>query len=175
MDVVRSNIKKLNGTVELESRAGLGTTVRMRVPLTMAILPVLMVEAGPEVYALPLRSVQETLRVSPSQIHLIKGREVLCLTSRSIPLLRLGSLLGTDGGNGEGKAVVIGVGDQRVALLVDKLIGQESTVIKAMNEFLKSSAIIAGATIGGDGRIRLVLDPAGLIDAAIAKEARQAS
>lgn len=178
MDVVRSNVKKLNGAVELESRLGMGTTVRLRLPLTMAILPVLLVEANDETYALPLRSVQGTLRVAASQIHSIEGQEVLCLEDRSIPLLRLAELLDTPSvGRSEvhGKAVVIAIGDVSAALLVDKLIGQESTVIKAMGDFLKDTPIIAGATIGGDGRVRLVLDPAALIDEAKSTDVKRAS
>jgi two-component system chemotaxis sensor kinase CheA len=178
MDVVRSNVKKLNGTVELESKPGKGTTIRIRVPLTMAILPVLLVEASEEVYALPLRSVQETLRVTASQIHSIERQEVLCLADRSIPLLRLSEVLDSpseEGPHRGGKAVVIAIGDTRIALLVDKLIGQESTVIKAMGDFLKDSPTIAGATISGDGRVRLVLDPASLINTAISLETTRAS
>jgi two-component system chemotaxis sensor kinase CheA len=122
--------------------------------------------------------VQETLRVSASQIHSIEGQEVLCLPDRSIPLLRLSELLDAPDAHRSDlyrKAVVIAIGDLSAALLVDKLIGQESTVIKAMGNFLKDSSTIAGATIGGDGRVRLVLDPAALIDEAISSEAKRAS
>jgi two-component system chemotaxis sensor kinase CheA len=134
---------------------------------------VLLVGAGDETFALPLRSVQETLRVTPKQIHAIENREVLCLPDRNIPLLRLSKLLNhsvTPASEDSRKAVVVAVGDTRAALLVDKLIGQESTVIKALGNLLKDSPTIAGATIGGDGRVRLLLDPAALLDAAIAME-----
>lgn len=169
MDVVRSNIKKLNGTVEIDSTVGTGTTVRLRVPLTMAILPVLLVAVAEEIYAIPLRSVVETLRIRPSQIHCIEGREVLCLKDRSIPLLRLGGLFdipGADHGRDLHRAVVLSIGESRIALLVDQLIGQESTVIKSLGDFLHDCPTIAGATISGDGRVRLVLDPAALLGAA---------
>lgn len=166
MDVVRSNVKKLNGTVNLESSAGRGTTIQLRVPLTMAILPVLMVEVAEEIYGLPLRSVLETVRISESQIHSVEGQEVLCLPDKSIPLVRLGDIFGVPG-DGESrrsqKAVVLAIGEQRIAILVDRLVGQESTVIKSMGDFLHECPNIAGATISGDGRVRLVVDPGSLV------------
>ena len=165
MDVVRSNVKRLNGTVDLESEAGKGTTITLRAPLTMAILPVLVVEVGEEAYALPLRSVQETVRVQTKQLHRVEGREVLCLGERTLPVLRLGELFGVVGGEKhDARAVVMVVGDKNVALLVDKLLGQESTVIKSMGGLLQECSTIAGATIGGDGRVRLVLDPGSLVE-----------
>jgi two-component system chemotaxis sensor kinase CheA len=167
MDVVRSNVKRLNGTIEIASTAGSGTSIHLRVPLTMAILPVLLVEVSDEVYALPLRSVQETLRVAASQIHRIEGREVLCLPDISMPLLRLSEILNVSRTCPESlvqRAVVLAIGELRIALLVDRLIGQESTVIKSMGDFLHHCPSIAGATISGDGRVRLVLDPRTLIE-----------
>lgn len=169
MDVVRSNVKRLNGTVELESIPGKSTAVTIRAPLTMAILPVLLVEVGAEAYALPLRSVQETLRVSEENIHRVEGREVLCLGDRTLSVIRLAKLFDV-GGRSETKpssrAVVLAVGETRVALVVDKLLGQESTVIKSMGDLVRECPVIAGATIGGNGRVRLVLDPASLVAAA---------
>lgn len=164
MDVVRSNIKRLNGTVSLDSIPGKGTTITIRAPLTMAILPVLLVEVGGEAYALPLRSVQETVRVEKDRLHLVEGREVLCLGERTLPVLRLGDLFGVkEGRKTNARAVVLSLGEKKIALLVDRLLGQESTVIKSMGGLLHDCSTIAGATIGGDGRVRLVLDPASLI------------
>ena len=164
MDVVRSNIKRLNGTVDLDSVQGKGTTITIRAPLTMAILPVLLVQVGGEVYALPLRSVQETVRVESDKVHLVEGKEVLCLGDRTLPVLRLGDLFAVEGRSRENlRAVVLALGEKRIALLVDRLLGQESTVIKSMGGLLQECSTIAGATIGGDGRVRLVLDPASLI------------
>jgi two-component system, chemotaxis family, sensor kinase CheA len=165
MDVVRSNLRKLNGAVELDSEIGRGTEVRLRLPLTLAILPVLLVEVHQEVYALPLRAVVETVRISANEVHQVEASEVLQLRGRTIPLLRLGEMLGTAGqdeGCGQ-KAVILGIGNQRIALLVDKFLGQESTVVKPLSAYLHGSAHLAGATISGDGRVRLVLDPAGLL------------
>jgi two-component system chemotaxis sensor kinase CheA len=175
MDVVRSNIKKLNGTVELESNPGHGTTVRLRVPLTMAILPVLMVEVSQEVYALPLRSVAETVRVTPAQVHTIEGGEVLSLSDRTLPLVRLADVFrisSRNDGNHSQKAVILTVADHHVAVLVDRLLGQESTVIKSMGTFLRDSPNVAGATIGGDGRVRLVLNPASLLGSTLQPESQ---
>lgn len=168
MDVVRSNLKRLNGTVDLDSNLGVGTTVRLRLPLTLAILPVLLVEVAREVYGLPLRSVVETARIASTEIHWVEGCEVLRLRGETLPLLRLGRMFeakSTDKDPGD-KVVVLGIGEQRVAVLVDHLVGQESTVIKPLSSFLTHSASLAGATISGDGRVRLVLDPAGLLSSA---------
>jgi two-component system chemotaxis sensor kinase CheA len=165
MDVVRSNLQKLNGVVDLESEVGQGTTFRLRVPLTLAILPVLLVEVSEEIYALPLRSVLETVRIRSSEIHRVEGCEVLQLRGETVALLRLGEIFGLPKGHREGaqKVVILGIGRRRVALLVDQLIGQESTVIKTLGAYLHGSVQLAGATISGDGRVRLVLDPAGLL------------
>ena len=169
MDVVRSNLKKMNGTIDLESHLGQGTTVRLRLPLTLAILPVLLVEVGDETYALPLRSVIETARIESKEVHRLEGREVLCLRGETLPLLRLGKMFeneASQGAQAADKAVILGVGERRVALLVDHLIGQESTVVKPLGSYLHNCSSLAGATISGDGRVRLVLDPSGLLSSA---------
>ena len=166
MDVVRSNLKKLSGTVQLDSVVGRGTTVYLRLPLTLAILPVLLVQVRDEVYALPLRSVLETARIRPEEVHSVEGRDVLRLRGATLPLLRLHQVFEVPASGATQPAlrvVVLGIGEHRVALLVDQLIGQESTVIKPLTAFLHHSASLAGATISGDGRVRLVLDPAGLL------------
>ncbi len=181
MDVVRSNLKRLNGTIDLDCRLGEGTTIRLRLPLTLAILPVLLVRVGEEVYGLPLRSVIETARIQASEVHLLEGCEVLRLRGETLPLIRLGRVFEATKANGKkavdekdatDKVVVLGVGEKRVAVLVDHLVGQESTVIKPLGSFLHSSTSLAGATISGDGRVRLVLDPAGLLLSAVNAESR---
>lgn len=170
MDVVRSNLKRMNGTIELDSRLGGGTTIRLRLPLTLAILPVLLVQVADEIYGLPLRSVVETTQVQDDELHQVEGSEVLRLRGKTLPLLRLAHMFATkltsDGDIGQ-KVVILAVGDKRVALLVDQLIGQESTVIKPLGSYLHNCPSIAGATISGDGRVRLVLDPAGLLASAL--------
>lgn len=175
MDVVRTNLKKLNGSVGIESRLGEGTTVNLRLPLTLAILPVLLVQVAEEVYALPLRAVVETAQINPKHAHRVEGNEVLCLRGETLPLLRLEQLFpvraggqpaksASEAGEAGQKVVILGVGERRIALLVDQLLGQESTVIKPLGGYLHGCSSLAGATIGGDGRVRLVLDPAGLLE-----------
>jgi two-component system chemotaxis sensor kinase CheA len=166
MDVVRSNLKRMNGAIELDSQAGRGTTVLLRLPLTLAILPVLLVQIADEIYALPLRSVLETAQILPQEVHLVEGNEVLRLRGQTLPLLRLGRMFATKPRDGEPsaqKVVVLAIGEKRVAVLVDHLVGQESTVIKPLGSYLHNCRSVAGATISGDGRVRLVLDPAGLL------------
>ena len=166
MDVVRSNLKKLNGTIDLDSKLGVGTTVLLKLPLTLAILPVLLVRVAEETYALPLRTVLETASIQLGEIHSIEGREVLQLRNETVPLLRLAEIIDArlDSRKDAGRRVVVlGIGDKKIALLVDELVGQESTVVKPLGSYLQGCATIAGATISGDGRVRLVLDPAALI------------
>jgi two-component system, chemotaxis family, sensor kinase CheA len=177
MDVVRSNLKKLNGSVEIDSHPGTGTTVLLRLPLTLAILPVLLVQVAEEIYALPLRSVVETAQVNLQHVHVVEGCEVLCLRHETLPLMRLAELFGADSSSQmhiraldvaaaqTRKVVILGIAEKRVALLVDHLLGQEATVVKPLGSYLHRCASLAGATISGDGRVRLVLDPAGLLAA----------
>jgi two-component system chemotaxis sensor kinase CheA len=166
MDVVRTNLKRLNGTIELDTQPGRGTTVMLRLPLTLAILPVLLVRVAEEIYALPLRSVLETAHVTDDQMHLVEGRQVLQRRGETLPLIRLARMCGTEyksGKTASNRVVILGIGEKRVAVLVDELVGQESTVIKPLGNYLHQCATVAGATISGDGRVRLVLDPAGLV------------
>ncbi len=169
MDVVRSNLKRMNGTIEIDSRLGKGTTIRLRLPLTLAILPVLLVQVADEIYALPLRSVVETTHVQDDELHRVEGMEVLRLRGKTLPILRLAQMFATKLGKVEPdgqKVVILSVGEQQVALLVDHLVGQESTVVKPLGSYLHNCSSIAGATISGDGRVRLVLDPGGLLASA---------
>lgn len=163
MDVVRTNLRRLNGNVEIESTIGQGTTITLKVPLTMAILPVLLVQVSDEVYAIPLRSVLETVRMSQSSVHCVEGSEVLVLRDRTVPLLRLSQMIGARRAQQASHAVILSINDVRIALAVEGLIGQESTVIKPLSAMLRDSHYVAGATITGDGRVRLVLDPNNLL------------
>ena len=185
MDVVHTNLKKLSGSIDIDSQPGVGTNVHLRLPLTLAILPVLMVRVEEETYALPLRSVVETAQVNPRNIHRVEGCEVLCLRGETLPLIRLGQLFQSDssaalpksdGGHAR-KVVILGVAEKRAALLVDELLGQESTVVKPLGNYMHRCSSLAGATISGNGRVRLVLDPAGLLTAtqSIAPALRKAS
>jgi two-component system chemotaxis sensor kinase CheA len=163
MDVVRTNLRRLNGSVEIESAIGQGTLITLKVPLTMAILPVLLVQVSDEVYAIPLRSVLETVRMDHAAVHRVEGSEVLVLRDRTVPLLRLAEMIGATCVHQADRAVILSINDVRIALAVEGLIGQESTVIKPLSALLRDSPYVAGATITGDGRVRLVLDPNNLI------------
>jgi len=150
---------------------------------------VLLVQVAEETYALPLRSVVETAQVNLQHVHVMEGSEVLCLRNETLPLVRLAELFQTDqrgpscntGSSASGgqtrKVVILGVADQRVALLVDHLIGQEATRVKPLGTYLHRCSSLAGATISGDGRVRLVLDCAGLLAASqgITSSVRKAS
>jgi len=187
LDVVRSNLKKLNGSIEIDSRPGTGTTMLLRLPLTLAILPVLLVGVADELYALPLRCVVETGRFQPEQIHLVDGSEVLYFRGETLPLMRLAVLFHSGGATGQQtasdsnaiahKIVILAIAEKRVALLVDRLLGQEATVVKSLGTHLQHCSGFAGATIGGDGRVRLVLDPDGLLESSLGgpPSARKAS
>ena len=165
MDVVRSNLKRINGSVELHSRVGQGTSVVMHLPLTLAVVPVLLVQAADEVFALPLRAIVETARVANGSLHLVDGSEVVCLRGEMLPLLRLRSFcpVRCEQPAPEEKIVVMAVAEKKIALLVDRLVGQESTVIKPLGSYLQHCSGIAGATVSGDGRVRLMLDPGELL------------
>ncbi|HZU42257.1 MAG TPA: chemotaxis protein CheA [Terriglobales bacterium] len=176
MDVVRSNLKKLNGTIEIENHPGQGVTVLLRVPLTLATLPVLLVQVGNETYALPLRSVVHTLRVDARDIHLVQRQEILRMEGGTLPLLRLRTLVAVPGSDSGGAqhAVILAAAERRFALIVDRLLGEESTVMKPLGSYLRQCGSVTGATISGDGRIRLVLNPAGLAGIAETRIAEQA-
>lgn len=166
MDVVRSNLKKLNGFVEMESEKGRGSRFTLKLPLTLAILPVLMVEAGGEVYGVPLRSVVETLRITPADIHCVNGLEALRLRDKVIAVQRLDRLFAcpeSDKSAEQLKVVVLAVADRRIGIVVDQLLGQEQTVIKPLGTILHHVPGVSGASISGDGSIRLVIDPAALV------------
>ena len=174
MDVVRTNLKKLNGTVELESALGRGTTVTLKLPLTLAILPVLLVKVSGETYALPLRSVSEILRVEPRMVHRGEVGEVLYVRDRIIPLGRAREVLNEPrapaNGDGRLRIVVLTIGEKQLGLVVDDFLGQEETVIKPLGSRLGHVPGIAGGTITGAGNVRLILDPAGIAEIVAARE-----
>jgi len=169
MDVVRSNLEKVNGVVEIESVKGEGTLVRMKLPLTLAILPVLLVEVRTETYALPLRSVQEIVRVPRSQVHCLGGAQMFRLRDRVIPLQdlsRLFHLSGPEPSTADLTVVILGAAEKRAGVVVDRLLGQEETVVKPLGGYLGHLPGLSGATISGDGQVRLILDPAALLETA---------
>jgi two-component system chemotaxis sensor kinase CheA len=168
MDVVRTNIRKLNGIIDLQSEYGVGTEVILKLPLTLAIMQSLMVKCGPEIFAIPLASVIETLRIVKDQIKAVDQKDVICHRDSVIPLFYLDRLMETDynsdTGQGQYYVVLIGVAEKRYGLVVDKLLGQEEVVIKSLGEFLGNIEGIAGGTITGDGRVRLIIDCGSVAD-----------
>lgn len=167
MDVVRTNIRKLNGIIELRSEVGAGSEIILKLPLTLAIIQSLLVEVEHEVYSIPLAAVLETLKVDNSSFHYIGGQEVLKLRESVLPLLRLQRVFGVterSEKSSQSYIVVIGVAEKRIGLIVTRLLGQQEVAIKSLGKYLAKAPGIAGSTIMGDGRVALIIDPAGIIE-----------
>ena len=163
MDAVRNKIEALGGLLELESKAGQGTKVKIRLPLTLAIIQALLVRICEETYAIPLGSIDSTINIMPEDIRTIQQQEVILLRGQIIPLVRLGRKLGVVGSGDfdpeqELFVVIVQSGDHRIGLLVDALVGQQEIVIKSLGKLLTGIKQIAGATILGDGQVVLILD-----------------
>ena len=167
MDVVRTNIEKLNGIITIDSKINEGSTFFLKLPLTLAIIQALLVEVAGETFAIPLASVVETVRITNEEIHSFEGREVLKLRDRVLSLVRLDEAFALDElEQDEIYVVVVALAEKQLGFIVDKLIGQEEIVIKSLGEYLGGNPGIAGATITGDGRVRLILDVSGVIEVA---------
>jgi two-component system chemotaxis sensor kinase CheA len=167
LDVVLKSIEKLNGLVEAESLPGAGTKFTIQLPLTLAIISALMVEVSGETYAVPLGSVVESIKLRPLEITRINGHDTLRLRDRIVPLLHLARAFGLGPERpGEGAfVVVLGRGDKRLGLVVERLLGQQEIVIKALDPVVSGAAFaVAGATILGNGRVVLILDVAALFE-----------
>jgi two-component system chemotaxis sensor kinase CheA len=167
LDVVLKSIEKLNGLVEAESLPGAGTKFTIQLPLTLAIIAALMVEVGGETYAVPLGSVVESIRFRPLDIVRINGHDTLRLRDRIVPLLHLARAFGIGPGSTQEGAfvVVLGRGEKRLGLVVERLLGQQEIVIKALDPVVSGAAFaVAGATILGNGRVVLILDVAALFE-----------
>jgi two-component system chemotaxis sensor kinase CheA len=167
MDVVKTNIKKLNGLIEIKSEKGQGSEFILRLPLTLAIIQSLLVDVEGEVYSIPLSSVLESLRVDQRQFHLIGNREILKLRDMVLPLIRLESIFGVERRSEQDNfcyVVVVGTAEKRMGLVVSRLVGQQEVAIKSLGKYLANIPGIAGSTILGDGRVALIIDPVGLVD-----------
>ena len=162
MDVVKTKITQLNGTINIDSEMGKGTSIRIKVPLTLAIMPTLMVMLKDQAFAFPLVSVNEIFHLDLTQTNIVDGQEVVVVREKPIPLFHLKRWLikGEEFAKADESAhvVVVSVGTKRVGFVVDQLIGQEEVVIKPLGKMLHGTAGMAGATITGDGRIALILD-----------------
>ncbi|WP_353686561.1 chemotaxis protein CheA [Thermodesulfovibrio sp. 3462-1] len=160
MDVVKSNVAKLNGYVEIFTEKDKGTTFRISLPLTLAIIQAMMVQVGQEVYAIPQSMIEETLRVDINEIKEVTGQKVLTVRNRVLPLFMLNEILGAFGSaeNQRKYVLVASVGDKRFCISVDSVLGQEEIVIKTINGVDSEECGIMGATITGDGKVVLILD-----------------
>jgi two-component system, chemotaxis family, sensor kinase CheA len=171
MDVVKANVEKINGSVEVETRKGSGTTFTIRLPLTLAIVQALLVRVAGGIYALPIHSVTETLRIEQNQIHQVNHREAIVLRERVLPLVNLRHVfaLGEDEPvNFEGRLVVaVHTANRQVGLIVDGLVGEQEIVIKPLGQLVGDVAGVSGAAILGDGSVALIVDVAALIAQAI--------
>ncbi len=175
MDIVRTNIEKVNGTVSVRTELGIGTTFTIRLPLTLAIIRALLVRVGEAVFTVPLISVQETLRIRSDTIHTVQGREVVTVRERTLPLVRLADLFSRRGrsaerDDGEWSYVVsVRTGRADLGLVVDGLVGEQEVVIKSIDTTFGDSEGIAGATILGDGSVSMIVDVPQVVDGLAAK------
>ncbi|MDX1490448.1 MAG: chemotaxis protein CheA [Pseudohongiellaceae bacterium] len=166
MDVVKTKITQLNGSIYIQSRPGKGSRIEIKVPLTLAIMPTLMVMVGEQAFALPLVSVNEIFHLDLKRTNIVDGQQVVTVRDKSLPLFHLKRWLISPQRNeeqGQAHVVIVTVGTQRIGFVVDHLIGQEEVVIKPLGKMLHGTAGMAGATITGDGRIALILDVPGLL------------
>ena len=167
MDVVKTSITKLNGSLHIVSERGVGTTLEIKVPLTLAILPTLMVSVGGQSFALPLTSVNEIFHLDLSQVKVVDGQTTIVIREKAIALFYLQDWLIRDPSKirrpSHGHVVIVQVGQQQIAFVVDGLIGQEEVVIKPLDELLKGTPGMAGATITSDGGIALIIDVPNLL------------
>jgi len=170
MDVVKTNIARLGGAVDLSSAHGIGTKFTITLPITLAIVGALIVRVAGRTYALPLSAVQEAVRLDPRAVHLVEGREVLSLRGASLTLCRLAQHFahGEGDAGARGYVVVAQIGQRRVGFVVDQLLGQQDIVIKPLGASLRAVPGFAGATDLGDQRVALVLDVGRLIDEVLA-------
>jgi two-component system chemotaxis sensor kinase CheA len=166
MDVVQSVLQRLKGTVDVDSRPGLGTTFRLRLPLTLAIIKALLFRVEQRLYAIPLNAVVEIARSVESEVHQVDHYEVLTLRNEVLPLVRLGRpvAFGSEATAKKLFVLVITVAERKFGLIVDSLEGEEELVIKALDDHAISTDLVSGASIMGDGRVVLILNLAAVIE-----------
>ncbi len=170
MDVVKKNIEKLNGTMEIDSTPGVKTQMRIKIPLTLAIIQALMVRVGMDLYTIPLSAVEETLRISETETSVMEGVEVIHMRDKTMPIFRLSDMFGiTPDQQDDDRAyvVIVSTGMQQIGLVVDELMGQEEVVIKPRVDYLQEKSGFSGATIIRDGKISLILDVYELVNMTI--------
>ncbi|MCU0316616.1 MAG: chemotaxis protein CheA [Fimbriimonadaceae bacterium] len=168
MDIVRSNIQKLGGIIDLETFPGEGTRFLLRLPLTLAIIRGLLVKVSDQVFVLPLTTVVETLLVEPGSIQRVNKREVIVIRGMTTPLLRMREIFASPSGDpaqsdDHNYVVIVGLAEKRVGLVVDALVGEHEVVIKSLSRFCGDVQGVSGATILGDGNVALIVDVNGVI------------
>jgi two-component system chemotaxis sensor kinase CheA len=168
MDVVKTNVEELRGTVEVKSKEGEGTLIRIKLPLTLAIIEGMLVKVGTSILIIPLLSVIETIQVKKDDYRTVEGKgEVILVRGEYISLIRLNVFFGIDTGienPWEALVVIVESNGERVGIMIDDLIGQQQIVIKSIDNFITSSRSISGATILGDGKVALIVDIHGLVE-----------
>jgi two-component system chemotaxis sensor kinase CheA len=171
MDIVRTNIEKLNGSIQVTSTVGRGTTFAMRLPLTLAIIQALLVQVQRQTYAIPIAAVVETVRIGAAAIQTIQRQEAILLREQILPLLRLDTYFDPDGAPPDRSTglfvVAVRSGDGQVGMVVDRLIGEQEIVIKPLGRFIGDVPGLSGATILGDGGVALILDIPNLVKHAV--------
>ena len=160
LDVVKSKIESINGSIEIESEANVGTRFIIRIPLTLAIIQALLIKLENEIYAIPLSSITEITSINKESIRNIQGQDIILYRGKTIPMIKLHQLMGLEfiNSNDEYLVVVVRKGEKQAALLVDNLIGQQEIVIKPLGKYLSNIKYLSGATILGNGNVSLILD-----------------
>ncbi|NLJ85124.1 MAG: chemotaxis protein CheA [Firmicutes bacterium] len=166
MDAVKAALENMNGSVDIRSELGRGTSVSLRLPLTLAIIKALLVKVGSETCAIPIQSVRENLRVTPKAIKTIHGERVITLRNEVLPILDLSSLLGFEAPSHDGDlpVIVVEAGPNKAGFIVEELLGQQEVVIKSLSTMLGDIKGVAGATVLGDGTVALILDVSAVLD-----------
>jgi len=172
MDVVRTNIEALKGTIDVDSTPGKGTTITIKIPLTVAIMPAMMVGVGAEQYAVPLSSILEIVMPEPAQVSTVHGRRVMRLRDSVLPLVSVSDLFDVpQATRDEGKfAVVVELNDQTAGLMVEELIGQQEVVVKPLDDDIAGDGLLSGTTVRDDGGVSLIVDIGRMIAAAAKHE-----
>lgn len=167
MDVVRSKIESLGGHVDVETKIDEGSVFKIKLPLTLAIIQAMLVKVQDEMYAIPLGNIDSTINITPDDIKTVQNKEVIVLRGQIIPIARLGEVLsvpkGADNDEEDIFVVVVHVGDHKIGIVVDNLIGQQEIVIKTLGKLLSGLKMLAGATVLGDGHVAMILDVSALM------------
>jgi two-component system chemotaxis sensor kinase CheA len=164
LDVVQSVLHRLKGSIEIDTRPGMGTTFRLKLPLTLAIIKALLFSVDQRLYAIPLNGVAEITRTSESQVHQVGNYEIVQMRNEVLPLVRLGSTKSNSGRDAKLFVLVIRSGERKLGLIVDSLEGEDELVIKTLDDQTVATDLVSGASILGDGRVVLVLNLAAIVD-----------